>query len=630
MSTTIPTVGFIQDRLHQFPSALVIFLAVLLTLLGVGINNAGARSLLVGTQWGKEPGTETSKPYIGGGVGGIVFGMVTFATLATILLLAVISEKHDPSVGPGMLFALWVCTGLVGGAFGARWRWAARSCCGVLGGCVSTLAPFFSIPQLSSLLDPLRSLSFSYLIIASLHLSSLLARSIFTLLLTLFSLVLCLLPQTVKFLSVLSAFSGAWIHFLGIDLLMKIGYVDLTGLLVAKFGVSASGQVEEEVLVLVWEKASWRACVAGWWLMGLSGAAWQWYWGGEAGGKEKVGDTYLSSLVSTGEAPKALLGTYTPPSESFLTRISHLFTFWKTSSTQSARFTDLPNPRTRNGRRRTSTWDGEELHQDGNEDRLSSRIWTDDEEDELGVQSDEEGQSEELIFGRRGGRKRGGRRVEEHELNSVKDSHRGSNPAKYDTQWSDEEGDYEVDEEDLGLHGGTSRDLRSKPPAYSTSPTRYSLGSGWSGTTLGATGDAADADVAHHGKSGIAPGSGRDPPSSQGAVRGRSDHPSNADRPRKEFFPPNQAESPTRVPLPATPSLRKAIDRIDVAQRQARSETPTTPQKNPFHHPSDESTEYETDLGNGKSSRPVSIKSTSSQASYDAWWAEVIAKSKAK
>ncbi|KDE05319.1 hypothetical protein MVLG_04350 [Microbotryum lychnidis-dioicae p1A1 Lamole] len=604
MSTAIPTLGFLQDRLHQLPSALVIFFAVLLILLGVGINNAGARSMLVGTQWGKEPGTDTNRHYIGGGVGGFVFGMVTFATLATILLLAIISKKHDPSVGPGMLFALWVCTGLVGGAIGARWRWAARSCCGVLGG-----------------------LSFSYLIIASFHLSSLLTRSVFTLLLTLFSLVLCLLPQTVKSLSVLSAFSGAWIHFLGIDLLIKIGYVDLTGLLVAKYGVSANGRVEEEVLVLAWEKASWRACVAGWWLMGLSGAAWQWYWGGEAGGKEKEWDTYLSSLVSTGEAPKALLGTYTPP-ESFLTRISHLFTSWRTSSTQSARFTDLPNPRTKTGRRRTSTWDGEELHQDANEDRLSSRIWADDEEDELGFQSDEEGQSEELIFGRRGGGGRGGTRVEEHELKSVKDSRRGSNPAKYDTQWSDEEGDYEVDEEDLGLHGGASRDLRSNPPAYPTSPTRYSLRSAWSGTTLGATGDAAH--VAHHGRSGIALGSCRDPPSSQGTALGRSDNPSNADRPRKEVFPPNQAKSPTGVRLPATLSLPKAIDRIDVAQRQARSETPPTPQKNPFQHRSDDATEYEMDLGNGKSSRPVSIKSTSSQTSYDAWWAEVIAKSKAK
>ncbi|SCV73886.1 BQ2448_6316 [Microbotryum intermedium] len=594
MSTTPQALGFIQDRLHRLPSALIIFLAVLLILLGLGINNAGARSMLVGSQWGKERGTNTSKPYIGGGVGGIFFGFVAFATLATLPMLAGISKmKKDLSIGSGALLALWICTGLVGGAIGARWRSAARSCCGVIGG-----------------------LSISFLIIASLQLSSLLARSIITLILITSSVVLCLLPQTVKFLSVISAFCGAWIHFLGIDLSIKVGFADLPGLLVSNYGVSQHGRVEDAMMIVAWEKGRWKACVAGWWLMGSSGAAWQWYWGGEAGGAEKA-------------TPKTLLGTYTPP-ESFLARISHFFAFWRTPETQSARFTDLPNS-TDNGRRRRSPWNEEgDLDEDG--DTLSSRIWADDEEDELELEQGlgGEGASKKLVFGGRGGGRQRGEEVEEHELHFVKAGHRGrkdlglkggSRPARYDLLW-DEEGDYELDEEDLGLKGRKNQDRPRL--GYPTSPTRYSLHSGLSGTTLATAGEAKH--LVHHGNDSIASGSSRHSPTTSSAERSRSEHPSYVGQSRQEFSPSDKNKISTRVPIPATPSLIKAIDRINVAQRQAREET----LNNPFHETAGEETEYEMDLGSGKSSRPVSIKSTSSQASYDAWWAQVIEKSKGK
>jgi hypothetical protein len=66
--------GFLTDRLQSLPSALTVVLAVLALLLALGTLGGGARSMLIGSQWGRERGTIKGKAYLGGGIGGVVFG----------------------------------------------------------------------------------------------------------------------------------------------------------------------------------------------------------------------------------------------------------------------------------------------------------------------------------------------------------------------------------------------------------------------------------------------------------------------------------------------------------------------------------------------------------------------------
>lgn len=74
-TTTLPsTTGFFTDRLQSLPSALTAVLGVIALLLALGTLGGGARSMLVGSQWGRERGTIKRKAHLGGGVGGVVFG----------------------------------------------------------------------------------------------------------------------------------------------------------------------------------------------------------------------------------------------------------------------------------------------------------------------------------------------------------------------------------------------------------------------------------------------------------------------------------------------------------------------------------------------------------------------------
>lgn len=73
-TTLTSTTGFFSDRLAGLPSALTAVLGVMALLLALGTLGGGARSMLVGSQWGRERGTIKGKAHLGGGIGGVVFG----------------------------------------------------------------------------------------------------------------------------------------------------------------------------------------------------------------------------------------------------------------------------------------------------------------------------------------------------------------------------------------------------------------------------------------------------------------------------------------------------------------------------------------------------------------------------
>jgi hypothetical protein len=83
-SSTSTTVGFITDSTDNLPTVLTAVIAVLLILTAGVLLIAGARSILVGNQWGKQMGITNSKPVLGGGVGGVLFGSVAVGASASL------------------------------------------------------------------------------------------------------------------------------------------------------------------------------------------------------------------------------------------------------------------------------------------------------------------------------------------------------------------------------------------------------------------------------------------------------------------------------------------------------------------------------------------------------------------
>ncbi|ORY76923.1 hypothetical protein BCR35DRAFT_305683 [Leucosporidium creatinivorum] len=277
-NNTLITTGFFTDRLESLPSALTAVLGVIALLLALGTLGGGARSMLIGSQWGRERGTIQGKAYLGGGVGGIVFGGTAVGALAAVLILVIVGRQDDPTLGTYGTLAIVLCSSILGAGLGGRFRWAARGACALLG-----------------------STSLTLLLTVSFHLSTLLPRLILLAILTPLSLLLAFLPRTVHSLSIFSALTGAYLLVIAIDLFVHLGFVDALGLLVARNGVCSEGAAE--IVVVEWGTGGAKGLVAGWWLCAIIGGAWQCWLGGENGEVDETWNSYLSSFIPFTDLP---------------------------------------------------------------------------------------------------------------------------------------------------------------------------------------------------------------------------------------------------------------------------------------------------------------------------------------
>ncbi|KAL8287308.1 hypothetical protein RQP46_003760 [Phenoliferia psychrophenolica] len=308
-STTPPLTptGFLSSRLSNFSSPIPILLGVLVLLLGVFVATAGSRSFSWAKDWGKIRGTTDGKAHIPGGIGGGVIGAIFSSTFAALATLLVLSRESTPALGSWGTLAILVTTAIPGAFLGAR-------------------------------------LSLTLLLTATFKLQTSFPRQIILAITVPLSLILALLPQTRRSLSIFSGLTGAFLIVLGIDLLVhKDAFVDLLGLLVSSHGVAVGGT--SEIVVVKWGEGSAKGLVAAWWIVGVVSSAWQWWW--YEGAVVESWNAYLSSFVSS--RPSAL-GSFTPE-PSLLSRLLSPFTRRSSSSP----LTSLPKTR------RRSPWDEDDL-----------------------------------------------------------------------------------------------------------------------------------------------------------------------------------------------------------------------------------------------------------------------------
>ena len=74
--------GFLTSRLSALPKGVVLVLGVWLILSALVVLVVGARALFVGRDWGKTRGKDGQNGWLGGGVGGVVFGSVAAGALS--------------------------------------------------------------------------------------------------------------------------------------------------------------------------------------------------------------------------------------------------------------------------------------------------------------------------------------------------------------------------------------------------------------------------------------------------------------------------------------------------------------------------------------------------------------------
>ncbi|GAA5886685.1 hypothetical protein JCM6882_005855 [Rhodosporidiobolus microsporus] len=291
-ASTAP-VGFLTSRLSALPSAVQILLGVYLLLLGLFLLTCGSRALFWGREWGRKRGEE-GRGWLGGGMGGVLVGSAVVGTFSAFLVLAIVASQSSPFLGAWPTLAIIFVPSLVGAVIGGRWEWAARISYAVLGSLSFSLLLTLSLhlshplPRALLLLFPLL-LSLSLLLIPFLR------------------------TRTQRFaLPALSALSGALLFVLSIDVFpaVQLGVVDALGLLIAANGVGAESGKEVGEVVVWWDEGGVKGLVAAWWIASVVGAVGMGVWGLGIDGDESW-NTYLAHLIS--QHPSTPSGTHLPP-----------------------------------------------------------------------------------------------------------------------------------------------------------------------------------------------------------------------------------------------------------------------------------------------------------------------------
>ncbi|KAJ8292730.1 hypothetical protein OF846_004004 [Rhodotorula toruloides] len=591
--------GFLTSRLADLPEAVGILLGVWLILLALVSLVAGTRLLIIGADAGTERGNDEKKGWLAGGVGGMLFGSVALGAVSTLLLLLILSEQSSSSLGGWATLAIILIPGLLGAVVAGRWRWAAKGAYGFLGG-----------------------LSFTLLLITSLRLASITAR--LAILAVFLVLPAVFIPCTERYgLSIAAAATASYLLVLGIDIFCDFGFVDALGLLVAKHGVSSAGG-KAETVVIPWASTGGKGLIAAWWILFLLSAVWQTWWGlGDEG--DKTWNAYLSHFIST--HPSTPSGTHLPPPSLKERLFAHL-PFLRRSFAPSA-FTDLP-------RRRVVPWD--------DRDDAASTVF----DIEKGFTA-----TEAFDSGRSFGRNKADasdawdsdvetlagfssrRRDKPASPTSPTSPTRVSKPAQYgtiSTRFSDDEDDeVPVSDEKDGLWTASRGSMDSSASSRPSLQQRMSS-SGLSGSTAVSyrsrelrkevfeeiEEDEGEADLERDAVFPLAPTTHKH---ASDTVKSKV---SGLFRLGKKTAPAKYKglelrEAPSGA-VPATPSLIRAIDRIKVAQQQARG-APLA------RHNESASPEMREALSGGSAPARKPSVTRERRASMDDWWSEVVKKS---
>lgn len=148
MSDSRPN-GVLTVWIATLPRPLSTLVGVFLLLASLAALGAGARSLAVGTSFGRVRGTEEKQGWLQGGVGGIVCGSwaggasdsglgcaqvradapgpdvgmaLPLALVSTLVLLLALSKQAKPALNRWAILAILVVPSLVGAVIGGRWR----------------------------------------------------------------------------------------------------------------------------------------------------------------------------------------------------------------------------------------------------------------------------------------------------------------------------------------------------------------------------------------------------------------------------------------------------------------------------------------------------------------------------
>lgn len=139
--------GVLTVWIATLPRPLSILVGVFLLLASLAALGAGARSLALGTSFGRVRGTEEKQGWLQGGVGGIVCGSWAGgastlglgcprvradepdvgmapppALVSTLVLLLALSKQAKPALNRWAVLAILVVPSLVGAVIGGRWR----------------------------------------------------------------------------------------------------------------------------------------------------------------------------------------------------------------------------------------------------------------------------------------------------------------------------------------------------------------------------------------------------------------------------------------------------------------------------------------------------------------------------
>ncbi|UZJ56399.1 hypothetical protein CBS101457_005719 [Exobasidium rhododendri] len=140
---------------------------------------AGQVEATTGSARSKRARKQKRRPFLSGGLGGVLVGFLFFSYLASVINNALCADDGKKALGAGAYFAVWLAPGLLGAVLGGHFFFMAKIMAGVLGATCLTitftamfgieailvrvvllaiLAPLLSAPLLLPRINPLQTL----------------------------------------------------------------------------------------------------------------------------------------------------------------------------------------------------------------------------------------------------------------------------------------------------------------------------------------------------------------------------------------------------------------------------------------------------------------------------------------
>jgi hypothetical protein len=268
-NSTTPS-GYFTDQLENHLSKPVsITIGVISFLIALHLLIWGHRSF----SWLRYEKNEKGAFLLSGGVGGVVAGGITGASLIALVMLLILSRQAAISLGGAGALVTLSLSFIIFAGLGGYWRWIGLASLPLLGSLSFTL---------------LLSISFS---------PAILPRLVILLISLLLFILLAYISRTKRIaLSTFSALGGAYYFTLAIDIFVQQGFIDGLSLLVSKNGVPASS----DPIVLI-DTALGRGMIATWWILSVISSIWQVYWGVEDADEVRLSNPHPYEIYTSAD-----------------------------------------------------------------------------------------------------------------------------------------------------------------------------------------------------------------------------------------------------------------------------------------------------------------------------------------